>query len=361
MTPPAERSRRTWPRPLAAAVTLAVAAAGGWGFALLGVPAAWLTGATLAVALAALARMPTVMPPQVRNVVFILLGSSIGANVTPELLARVPEWPTTLLAVGLAVLIVQAVLQLFLTRLCGWDWPTAFFAAVPGLTSYITVVALPTSADMPRVALLQSMRAVLLLLLIPPALELVEGVAPGTVPLPMPLIAGTADTLVTLAVGALGGMLLQGLGVPAGTLVGSMASSTVIHGLGLVEGALPEPLLIAGLIGVGALVGGRFAGYSIRALVAALGVSVTAAMLSFAVAGLCALATTAVSGRPFSELAMAFAPGGIDVMAALAFALNLDSVFVAGHQLVRFAMIVLLVPVVTAAMLRKGYRRQGKP
>ncbi|HEX5080165.1 MAG TPA: AbrB family transcriptional regulator, partial [Geminicoccaceae bacterium] len=60
----------------------------------------------------------------------------------------------------------------------------------------------------------------------------------------------------------------------------------------------------------------------------------------------------ALADQPFSQLALAFAPGGIDVMTALAFSLHLDSVFVAAHQLVRFAMIVLLVPLFARTMPR---------
>ena len=45
-----------------------------------------------------------------------------------------------------------------------------------------------------------------------------------------------------------------------------------------------------------------------------------------------------------AAMILAFAPGGIEVMTIMAFALHLDAAFVAAHQLVRFLMITVYAP-----------------
>ena len=48
---------------------------------------------------------------------------------------------------------------------------------------------------------------------------------------------------------------------------------------------------------------------------------------------------------PQAEALVAFAPGGVEAMSILALALQLDSVFVAAHHIVRFVSIGLALPV----------------
>ena len=47
---------------------------------------------------------------------------------------------------------------------------------------------------------------------------------------------------------------------------------------------------------------------------------------------------------PFAEALAAFAPGGLEAMTLMAFALGLDPLFVGAHHLARFFMISLALP-----------------
>ena len=59
-------------------VTILLAAGGGMTFYVLGLPAAWLSGAMVFVAVATLAGAPTVMPDRVRDALFVVIGVSMG-------------------------------------------------------------------------------------------------------------------------------------------------------------------------------------------------------------------------------------------------------------------------------------------
>ena len=56
---------------------------------------------------------------------------------------------------------------------------------------------------------------------------------------------------------------------------------------------------------------------------------------------------------------MAYAPGGLETMAILAFALHLDPAYVAVHHLARFMFVSLMMPIATARL--RGPDESAKP
>ena len=91
-------------------LTVLISAVGGGAAALLHIPAGWLAGGALAVALAALSGVKVHMPDRLRDLVFVLTGLSMGAAVSRDSLALMIQWPVTL-----AALVVELVLIITLT------------------------------------------------------------------------------------------------------------------------------------------------------------------------------------------------------------------------------------------------------
>lgn len=322
------------------ALTLTIAAAGGGALALLSLPAAWLTGAMIAVAAAAMAGVRVDYPATLRNVVFVMLGSALGTGVSPGLLGHLGEWPLSMAILVVAVAVVQLCCQLFLTRICGWDRQTSFFAAIPGMANYVILLALPTGADITRIALSQTVRVFLLVGMTPSLVTAVEGAVSAA-----RVTGSPADIALTLVAGTAGGVLFRYVGVPAAPMIGAMTASGVLHGAGLASGYFP-PAAQAGLfVALGAMIGSRFAGTTLAMLRDTIMASVGSFVVAVGLSALAAWLAAAVTGQTFGQLALAFAPGGMDVMTTMAFALSLDSAFVAAHQLARFFVIALYAPV----------------
>ena len=78
-------------------------------------------------------------------------------------------------------MVLQWAAQTFLHRVCRWDRQTAFFAAIPGLLSYVIALALPTRADTSRIAVSQTIRIFLLVVFLPKAVSLIGAVQPSVV------------------------------------------------------------------------------------------------------------------------------------------------------------------------------------
>jgi membrane AbrB-like protein len=325
-------------------LTLAIAALGGALLDAVGMPAGWLCGAMLAVALATLCRVPVRVPDALRDGTFIVLGTSMGSAVTPGTLHDATLWPLSLLILMVSVAATMAAGSFYLRRIHGWDAATARLASVPGALSAVLALATGTTANFPVVVLAQTLRQLLLVGLLPLALAFGGHAAPA---LAAPLSATAADMAIMLVAGAAGSLLLARLGVPGGRLVGAMLGSGVLHLLGWVSGRLDPTLMVAAFVMTGTVIGSRFAGTSPALLLhtvrpACIGTAI-AVLLSFGFALLC----QRLLGFPFAEIWLAYAPGGVEAMTVMAFALDLDPSYVSAHHVVRLMALTLLSPLWT--------------
>ena len=117
--------------------TLAVATAGGGALGLTGFPAGWLSGAILAVAAAAIAGRPMLLPVLFTRAVFVLIGISLGSVVTPETLHGMATYPLSIAALIVAMACIGLAGAAYLRFVHGWDKVAAYLAAAPGGMSQV--------------------------------------------------------------------------------------------------------------------------------------------------------------------------------------------------------------------------------
>jgi len=245
---------------------------------------------------------------------------------------------------------VVVVARAALVRGFGYEPMTALLSATPGHLSYVLGLSTDLDADVPRVALVQTVRVLLLTLLVPVLIALwgVEGTAyltdRGAIsPLALVLVFPIALVL---------GLVFQRLGVPAPILMGGMAVSAFGHGLDLTPGTLPVWLTTAALMCMGALIGTRFRGFDRRGLLGALAAGLVTTIIACAVAAVGAVIAAQIVGLPAAALLLAFAPGGVEVMAALAIETGLEPALVAAHHVFRLLALTVLVPIMIARQRR---------
>ena len=323
---------------------LLIGAAGGAGFDVLGLPAAWISGAMVAVAAAALSGAAIDMPAWLRQLAFIVLGFSMGANITPATLAKIALWPASLLFLAGSIATTSIALSSYLRLVHRWDRSTAAFSAVPGAFTYLLAMAMRSHADVPRVAVTQLIRLLVLTALLPLLLSALEQGA-GIARAALTSSAGPAELVLALAACGAVGAVCERLNLPAGTLLGAMFASVLVHGSGLTDARLSPGLLIPGYVVTGTFVGLRFKGVSLRLILETLVAGLITVMLGLIVAGGFALAAATLLDLPLDQLLLAYAPGGVDVMAILALALGLDPAFVGVHHALRFMTLSVALPV----------------
>ncbi|HEY7457541.1 MAG TPA: AbrB family transcriptional regulator [Xanthobacteraceae bacterium] len=343
--------------PLATIVTLAVAATGGALLALVGVPAAWLSGALVAVTALALTGFPAHVPNVLRRATFLVLGISMGTAVTPETIAGVRTWPVTMAFLVLSVPATMAAVVAYLRR-AGWDREAGLYASAPGALSSVLALAHEAGVDVRRVAFAQSVRVFLLIAALPGLLSLFEPSAASGLAFRVTFTGGDLGEIVLMAsAGVAVGLVAERLAMPGGLIVGSMAASAALHATGYVSARMPQYALIPCFVVLGALIGVRFIGTDLALLRRLLFDSVGAFVVAVLVTGLFALGAATLAGEGLGKTVVAFAPGALEGMIILAFLLDLDPAFVAAHHLIRFLLIALLLPF--AARLLFG--RRAKP
>jgi membrane AbrB-like protein len=129
-------------------------------------------------------------------------------------------------------------------------------------------------------------------------------------------------------------------------LGGLFASASLLLG-GLVEGRLPDLLVVPGIVAVAAIAGSRFRPGDLailpRLAAPSLAAFAIAALISASAAGL----VTLLLGVDFLQALLAFAPGAQEAVVILAFAMGFDPAYVAAHQVARFLALVMVVPLLT--------------
>ena len=124
-----------------------------------------------------------------------------------------------------------------------------------------------------------------------------------------------------------------------------MAVSGAAHGSGLVAGVMPQTVALPVFALMGTLIGTRFIGVTVAQLLQASQASIVLTLLAFAMTLAVAELLHLITGLPFLDLLIAFAPGGLETMAALSLMLGADPALVAVHHVARLLMLSIIVPV----------------
>jgi len=343
------------------AETMIVAIAGALLFTWIRFPAALICGSTLAVALAALAGRPVTVPAPLARFLFILIGITLGSVVTPETLHGVVDWPISIALISVSAICMTFATMSYLRYVHRWDPLSALYGGSPGGQAQVMMMATQYGADVPGIAIVQSVRVVFLAVGVPGALALF-GLAGSPVPgLGIPDFAASPLQVVVLVVAStVSGLLFQRLRIPGNLVLGAMLASGILHGGGFIHAALPWWVVSAGVVALGGVVGSRFANPPPRLLFAYLGAAVGSFAVALATATAFALIVASLSPTRIADLVVAFSPGAQDTMMVLALSLNIDPVFVGAHQLARYLVVSLSLPLIAHFMMRNRDKANEK-
>jgi len=323
--------------------TLVIGTGGGALFLWANLPGGLISGAMITVGIAAIAGRPLTMPPILTQTVLVLLGISLGSMVSRQLVQHIGAYPLSIGLLALATFCSTFGSSVYLQRVHGWDRTSAFLAGSPGALSQITMLALERGADVSAIAVVQTMRVIVLTAALPLLLAL-TGIAGPSQPAAAMAVASPLELGELIASAVALALLLRLLSFPASWMFGAMIGSSLLHGTGAIEGGLPEWVRGIALIGIGAVIGTRFARMKIAVLLshvnAALGSFTIAIVISAIFVAVIALSTHV----RFADIIVAFAPGAMDAMLALALTLHIDPVFVGAHHLSRFVFVTIATP-----------------
>jgi membrane AbrB-like protein len=332
------------------ALTLVIGGAGALLASSLALPAPFLIGPAVAVTLSGLAGLDLNVPHLVRNACFVIVGVSMGSTVTPDIFIAARTWPVSFMMVFVTVVLLLFVAAFVLRRVFSYDRTTALLAASPGHLSYVLSLAAEMRCDLRAVSISQSVRVLALTITVPLIVEVFDLAGPESI-----VIVPTMDLPILLAIlvaSAVMGVLFKRWKFPAALLVGGVFVSIGTHVTGSVTGSVPNWLLTPTYVLLGSLIGTRFSGVSLADLRIGLisGLVVTAVVTALAAS--IAIMVSYLADVPLDAALIAFSPGGLETMAAMAVMLHADPTYVGAHHVLRLMFLSVLMPLV----LGKGSR-----
>ena len=327
-----------------AVLTLAAGVLGAAGAWTLGFPAPALTGPALLVSILSVAGLKTFVPDLLRNACFVIIGLSMGTGVTPEVYETARQWPVSFLFLGISIIVIFMLCRATLRHFWKQDRDTAVLSSLPGHLSYVLGLSSDTKGDFATISVVQSTRVLSLTLLVPFAVSMMG--FDTSVMGPPGVKMGLLALVVSVALALVLGLGLARLRVPAALLIAGMGLSTISHLSGLVVGHVPLWASVPAFILMGSLIGSRFSGMSFATVRRAFGAGLAVTLIALSVTLVFSLLLVQFVDLPLPQVLIAFAPGGVESMAAMAVIMKADPSFVGAHHIWRLVILTFLAPLI---------------
>ncbi|NMY43086.1 AbrB family transcriptional regulator [Pseudomonas sp. WS 5013] len=322
-----------WLTPLAGAAGGALASLIGW-------PLPWMVGSLLAVILLrCLGGLDLREVPGARKGGQWLVGTGIGLHFSPAVLEQVLAHGGLLLA-GALLTSLTSLIGIALLRAAGHDRATAFFASMPGGASEMVNLGQRNGAQAGEVAAGQSLRLLLVVLLVPALFQWWLGAAPA-----LAQTHGHSQPLALaalLAGGALLALLGQRLRQPNPWLLGPIlfaAAGAIWLDQPL---SLPPGTSELGQWLIGSALGCHFSREFFRRAPRFLALVLGATLLAMCAAALAAEALGWLGALDQRSLMLGMMPGGIAELSLTAEALALSVPLITGLQVLRLMCVLFL-------------------
>lgn len=338
---------------LPVATAFATAGAGVAVFGALSLPLPWLLGPIFACLLAALAGLPMGGIRLLNESMRTILGVTVGASLTPAVIAGFPAmWPTLLL-VPVMVAVIGLVGIPYFRRLCGYDFPTAYYAAMPGGLQDMIVFGEEAGANVRTLSLVHATRVMVIVVMLPALLTYLWDAdltqAPGAPASTVP--AGQLALMVVCAI--VGWRVAKAVGLFGASILGPLIATAAVAMAGGLHHRPPAEAIWAAQFFIGMAIGTKYAGVTMAEvrhdLLAAFGFCLVLIGLTLVFVETVYLLKLA----PGLEALLALAPGGQAELVVLAIIVGADVAFVIAHHILRIFVVILGAPV-AARLLRSA-------
>lgn len=337
---------------IAVAASFGVAGSGVLVFSLMDLPLPWLLGPIFACLLAALAGIPLGVFKWLNDAMRTILGVAVGASLTPAVLAGFPSmWPT-LLMVFVMIAAAGLIGVPYFQKLCGYDFPTAYYGAMPGGLQDMIVFGEEAGGDVRALSLIHATRVLVIVVALP---FLLQTIWHADLSSPPGLLIGDIPVYelgIMVVCALVGWRVARWIGLFGASILGPLiltAAVTLADGLHFRP---PAEAIWAAQFFIGMSIGSKYAGITMTEirhdLVAALGfclilMGLTVAFVQFAYA---------LDLAPGMEALLSFAPGGQAELTVLAIIVGADMAFVVAHHILRIFAVIIGAPI--AARLSKN-------
>jgi membrane AbrB-like protein len=321
--------------------TVLIGCVGAWLANWLGLPSAWLVGALIAVVSAGVMGVRIGMPKSTSKLISLFLGISVAQNISSDLVNELSHWGRSAILLCFMMVALLLVMYRYYQRLSGWSPVDAMFCSVPGNLAVIMSIAPDTGANVRRVALIHSVRLLFLVFLVPMFLPLAE----RELSIEGLYLAHPEQMAVTVVLAVILGWVFGRIKVPAAMLVGGLVATIVLREVVGWDWRFPSVLLLALLVFLGCAIGSRFDGIKLADVIPELKAAAGGLVITLIISATFAVLLHYWTGVSWTQALLAYSPGGMEVMIAIAMNQNVDALFVATHQIFRMLTMSTVIPI----------------
>ncbi len=317
------------------------------------IPLAWMLGPMLTISIATLSGLKLKMPKLALSIILVILGLYIGNYIDEKLLQQTHKWIGTSAIMFIYITVCIFFVSKYLEKFANYDTKTSYFSAAPGGLGPLVMLAEHEKSDISQVATSHLIRLIVIITVFP---LIVDQFSEETI-LNNENFSFQNQNHYELVYLLLASLVLififDKLKVPAPLLSGTLVASGILQISNLAYYQLPSQSIDFGLLILGASVGCRFAGKTLREVYSNTKHSLVATLLLVLFSVIAAIAASFIIDKNFFSLLLAYCPGGIYEVAVIAIAFDLDPEFVSFHHIVRLLMILFTVPVVVKFVKKK--------
>jgi membrane AbrB-like protein len=326
-------------------MTIAIGTGGASVFWLLDLPLPFLLGTLSAILLAALAGAPVKDAGTLGKLMRTILGVAIGASITPDLVARMPQMAASLALVPLYVIAIAAIGVPFFRRVYGFDPVTAWYAAMPGGLQDMVLFGQEAGGNTRTLALIHATRVMIIVMITPFLLvHLFDAGLDNPIGAPAATLP-PHEMAIMAAAAIIGWKGAERIGMFGAPILGPMILTVILSLTDIIHFRPPAEAILAAQFFIGLRLGAGYAGVTLPeirrdvvagiffvVIVAALAAVFTEAMILFGLA-------------PPVDGFLAFVPAGQAEMAVLAIVVGADLGYVVLHHVMRVFLIITGAPV----------------
>ncbi len=326
-------------------LTYALGLAGAVVFIALNLPLPWLFGPMAFCLLGALAGLQIKTVKPLGEAMRTILGVAVGASVSVGLLLGLGDIWATLLLVPVMVLLIGWIGVWFFQRFAGYDFPTAYYAAMPGGLQDMIVFGEEAGGNVRAISLIHATRVLVIVVLLPLILVSAWGAdldrPPGAAiasfdPVQLAIMAGC---------GLIGWQGAKRLGLFGASILGPLILAALASLVGILNTRPPAEVIWAAQYFIAVGIGSKYTGVTAKELRH----DITAG-LGFCLI-LLGLTAVMVEGVVLLDLAapidaiLSLAPGGQAELVVLALIVGADIGFIVAHHLLRIFIVILGAPI----------------
>jgi len=322
-------------------------------FLWLELPLPWLFGPLFSCLLAALIGINLYSIKILSDAMRTILGVAVGATVTLSFLLALPGFWNTLIFIPITVILSGIIGVWYFQKLCGYDFPTAYYSSMPGGLQDMLVFGEEAGGNVRAMSLIHATRVLVIIIALPILLTSIWDISldkpPGN-----PIKNFEIEQLIILGIcGIAGWKIASFLGMFGASILGPLILTAIASITGILHTRPPVEAIWAAQYFIALGIGVKYVGVTAQEIrkdiLAGLGFCIFLLVITLSIVSLVINYNLA----PAVDAILSMAPGGQAELVVITLIVGADLGFVVAHHLFRIFIVILGAPIMERFMKSK--------